>query len=144
MQALIADWLEGSAHSEATNKGNIPPVPTHQGVSWHSTPETDRADPEYKERRQCFRQIKVFDIQQPRNLSLVFLFKCFGGGACLEEPRTSCFHLSPEWAELTQGNQGGREREVESRALLSVPLFANQQAQGGERKSCEQEIGEDI
>lgn len=114
MQALICWWAE-EISSSATIKGNIPLSHPHQGVPWHTAPEMEGAGAELKELWQTSDKPGFLTFNNCERLFLLLDTR--------RVTRTSCFYLIAEWPELTKGNLGGREREGESRALLSGPLF---------------------
>lgn len=107
VQPLIADWLKRSAHSEATNKGNIAPSqPTK--VSPGTAPQRQTA---------WNQNIKSGGSASDKTSFLYSTtFHCFFfldnsvGRAWLKESHTSWFYLIPKWPKLNR-RQPGRERK---------------------------------
>lgn len=141
VETLIADWLKKSTHSEATNKGNTPP--SHPTVVSDGARHQRRTPgPDIKSRdRQLFRRTGSFDVGQQGSFScLVFWLE----RRDRESHRHTVFTSSLNGPSSPKATWVGEKERRNLGHRYLAPFFTNQQAQGGERKSCEQEIGEDI
>ena len=141
MQAMNVDWPKTSACSEATHKGNIAlSLPTK--VSPGTAPQKRTALKQKRKSGGSASDKSRFLIFN--NRAIFFLLYGLVVSAPLKDSQNGHTSSPNGRSSPRTTREGGREREVESRALLSGPLFANQPAQGAERRCCEQEIGEDI